>query len=254
MARKVQSTSGKSSLLGSALASGIFAAIGAFASVGTVRADVAPVAACKIPTGPITVGFNSRVGLKDLIAWAHSFTCKTFVFDDSFGARNSGVSIVASQAMSLDEAQRVFNAALTEMHFVAVADGDIVRIHEAGKIESPVAAAGAIKKVSESHYEISRSVVSEESLQAAADAGGARFVPSLKDGKPNGFKLYAIKPDSMFAKLGLQNGDTIQAINGTSVSSADSALDVYVQLRDAKELQVSLLRRGSVITLFYTIR
>ena len=59
---------------------------------------------------------------------------------------------------------------------------------------------------------------------------------------------------AIFAKLGLQNGDTIQAINGTSVSSADSALDVYVQLRDAKELQVSLLRRGSVITLFYTIR
>jgi general secretion pathway protein C len=47
-----------------------------------------------------------------------------------------------------------------------------------------------------------------------AVAKGARVVPAVKNGKPDGFKLYAIRPSSVYSKLGLTNGDTIQSING----------------------------------------
>ncbi|HEX7704779.1 MAG TPA: hypothetical protein VF403_28760, partial [Kofleriaceae bacterium] len=75
-----------------------------------------------------------------------------------------------------------------------------------------------------------------------------------KDGKPDGFKLYAIRPSSVYAKLGLQNGDTLQSINGFDLTSADKALEVYTKLREATSLQVSVTRRGKQEQLSYTIR
>jgi general secretion pathway protein C len=85
-------------------------------------------------------------------------------------------------------------------------------------------------------------------------ATSARFVPSIKDGKPNGFKLYAIRPNSIFGKIGLQNGDTIKAINGNDMTTPDAALALYSKLRSASHLSVSVERRGENQTMDYTIK
>jgi general secretion pathway protein C len=85
-------------------------------------------------------------------------------------------------------------------------------------------------------------------------ATAARFVPSIKDGKPNGFKLYAIRPNSIFGLIGLQNGDTIRGINGLDMTSPDKALEVYTKLRNASHLSVQVERRGENLTLDYSIR
>jgi general secretion pathway protein C len=85
-------------------------------------------------------------------------------------------------------------------------------------------------------------------------ATAARFVPSIKDGKPNGFKLYAIRPQSIFGKIGLQNGDTIKAINGSEMTTPDAALALYTKLRNASHLGVQVERRGETVTLDYTIK
>ena len=75
-------------------------------------------------------------------------------------------------------------------------------------------------------------------------AKGARVVPSVKNGKPDGFKMYAIKPDSVFSKLGFSNGDTMHAVNGFEMTSADKALEMYTKLKEANSLQVDVSRRG----------
>ncbi|MGZ3442306.1 MAG: type II secretion system protein GspC, partial [Polyangia bacterium] len=85
-------------------------------------------------------------------------------------------------------------------------------------------------------------------------ATAARFVPSIKDGKPNGFKLYAIRPQSIFGRIGLQNGDTIKAINGSEMTTPDAALGLYTKLRNASHLSVQVERRGETVALDYTIR
>jgi len=85
-------------------------------------------------------------------------------------------------------------------------------------------------------------------------ATAARFVPSIKDGKPNGFKLYAIRPQSIFGRIGLQNGDTIKQINGSEMTTPDAALGLYTKLRNASHLSVQVERRGETVTLDYTIR
>jgi general secretion pathway protein C len=85
-------------------------------------------------------------------------------------------------------------------------------------------------------------------------ATSARFVPSIKDGKPNGFKLYAIRPNSIFGKIGLQNGDTVKAINGNDMTTPDAALALYSKLRSASHLSVQVERRGENQTMDYTIK
>ena len=111
-----------------------------------------------------------------------------------------------------------------------------------------------IKKIDDSTYEIDKSLVEKVLLNPMAIAKGARVVPAMNNGKPDGFKLYAIRPDSAFAKLGLTNGDTLKQINGFELTSADKALEVYTKLREATSLEVEVQRRGKPVTLKYTIR
>jgi len=83
---------------------------------------------------------------------------------------------------------------------------------------------------------------------------GARVVPAVKDGKADGFKLYAIRPSSVYAALGLQNGDTLHKVNNNELTTADKALEVYVKLREAKNIKLEIVRRGKTITIEYRIK
>ncbi len=111
-----------------------------------------------------------------------------------------------------------------------------------------------VKKVNDTTYEIDRAVVNKVLANPMAVARGARVVPSIKDGKNNGFKLYAIRPSSVYAKIGLRNGDTIHAVNGFDLTTADKALEVYQKVKESSNLSVSVTRRGKPVTLSYSIR
>lgn len=111
-----------------------------------------------------------------------------------------------------------------------------------------------IRKTSADSYEIDRNLVDKVLANPMSVARGARIVPSVKDGQANGFKLYAIRPSSVYAKLGMRNGDTISSINGFDLSSPDKALEVYTKVRSASNLSVSIIRRGQPMTLTYNIR
>lgn len=111
-----------------------------------------------------------------------------------------------------------------------------------------------VNKVSDTEYEIDKKVVDKILENPMSVARGARIVPSIKNGKANGFKLYAIRPSSVYAKIGLMNGDTIHSINGFDLTSPDKALEVYTKVRSASSLAVNATRRGKPISLNYSIK
>jgi general secretion pathway protein C len=111
-----------------------------------------------------------------------------------------------------------------------------------------------VKKVDDTHYEIDRSLVDMVLGDPNLVARGARIVPSIKDGKANGFKVYAIRPNSAFAKIGLQNGDTLHSVNGFEMTSPDKALEVYTKVKSANNLTVTMTRRGQPVTMEYSIK
>jgi general secretion pathway protein C len=123
-----------------------------------------------------------------------------------------------------------------------------------GGDEMQQAVDSGIKKIDETTYEIEKGLIDKVLLNPMAIVKGARVVPAMKNGKPEGFKMYAIRPTSAFAKLGLTNGDTLTSINGFELNSADKALEVYTKLREATSLELEVTRRGKPVTLKYTIR
>ncbi|HEY2743824.1 MAG TPA: type II secretion system protein GspC [Polyangia bacterium] len=85
-------------------------------------------------------------------------------------------------------------------------------------------------------------------------ATSARIVPSMRDGKADGFRLFALRSGSFWTRLGFENGDTIETINGMDMTSPEKALELYSKLRTATELAVRIVRRGQPLTLTYEIR
>ncbi|HTM21107.1 MAG TPA: type II secretion system protein GspC [Kofleriaceae bacterium] len=111
-----------------------------------------------------------------------------------------------------------------------------------------------IKKVDDSNFEVDRGLVDKALANPMAFAKGARVVPAIKNGKPNGFKLYAIRPNSAFAKLGLMNGDTVTGVNGMEITTAEKGLEIYQKVREQNNISISVTRRGKPVTINYTIR
>jgi kynurenine formamidase len=110
-----------------------------------------------------------------------------------------------------------------------------------------------IRSTGPHRYTIRRALKDRLIAEPAAVSRSARLVPSVIDGRAAGFKLYAIRPGSVFNLLGLENGDTLSAVNGRSITSPEHALEAYAALRGARGLTLSVIRRGKPLTLEWLI-
>ncbi|MDZ4695292.1 MAG: type II secretion system protein GspC [Deltaproteobacteria bacterium] len=111
-----------------------------------------------------------------------------------------------------------------------------------------------LKQTGDHNYELQKGTLEQLLGNMALLSRSARIVPEIRDGKPAGFRLYSVRPEGPFAKIGMQNSDVIYAINGLEMSSPEKALEVYSKLKSARHLSVSLERNGQKITKEYNIR
>ena len=110
-----------------------------------------------------------------------------------------------------------------------------------------------VRQLSENQYVVARSEINSALTNLSDLATKARIVPSFKNGVANGFKLFSIVPDSLYAKIGIQNGDVIRRINGYEMNSPDKALEIYQKLRDASRIEIEIERRGETLRKSYSI-
>ena len=111
-----------------------------------------------------------------------------------------------------------------------------------------------IKKTGEHSFEIQRGTVDSLLGNMALLSRSARIVPEVRDGKSAGFRLFSVRPEGPFGKIGLQNGDIIYAINGLEMTSPDKALEIYTKLKSANHITVAVERNGQKVTKDYNIR
>jgi general secretion pathway protein C len=69
-----------------------------------------------------------------------------------------------------------------------------------------------------------------------------RIRPLMKNGKPDGLILSHVKPDSIFAKLGLRNGDVVKSIDNKVIKSPEDAFEFYNRLKSGAELSLEIGR------------
>jgi len=111
-----------------------------------------------------------------------------------------------------------------------------------------------IQKVSDTEFHVDRAVVDNILENQAQLMRTARIVPEQKDGKVVGIRLFGIRPDTLLGKLGLQNGDRLEQINGFDMASPEKALEAYARLRTADSLAVKVTRRGAPVTIDFKIQ
>jgi len=111
-----------------------------------------------------------------------------------------------------------------------------------------------IRKLAERRYEIKRSTLELALSNFGLLANSVRVMPDSRAGKPFGFRLYAIKADGPFAKLGLRNDDVLVSINGHDIATPERVLDAYSKLKEAPHLVLGIVRERHEITQEYTVR
>ena len=66
-----------------------------------------------------------------------------------------------------------------------------------------------------------------------------RAVAEVQDGRPAGFRLFRMQDDSIFRRLGLQNGDVVKRVNGQAVSDPANLLAFLQRLRSEPRVAAS---------------
>lgn len=124
----------------------------------------------------------------------------------------------------------------------------------AAKIDAVAVAGSGIRAMGENDYEVPRPEIDRYLSNLNDVAMQARIVPAFKDGQSQGFKLFSIRPDSLYTKIGIQNGDVIRRINGYDLNSPEKALEIYTKLRDASRIDIEIERNGNNLRKTYNVR
>lgn len=104
-----------------------------------------------------------------------------------------------------------------------------------------------------------RWVLDREEITAALDdlprlLTKARVVPNFSGGKPDGFRVFSIIPNSFFSKIGLQNGDVLQRINGIEIQDPENFMRIFQQLKGESSVTLDLVRHNQKQTFSYEVR
>jgi general secretion pathway protein C len=64
-----------------------------------------------------------------------------------------------------------------------------------------------------------------------------------------GWRLFAIRPDTLWGLLGFQNGDRLMSVNGIEIVSLEGSPAAQAALKSASDFAVQIVRKGAATTL-----
>jgi len=119
---------------------------------------------------------------------------------------------------------------------------------------APPASGGLAAQAGAGNY-----VVDQRALNAALDNIGqamtdARLLPSVKDGKVEGFRASEVKPQGIFGTIGIKNGDVLLRMNDFPIDSPEKAIQSFASLKGQSRIKLDLIRDGQPTTFNYDIR
>lgn len=99
---------------------------------------------------------------------------------------------------------------------------------------------------------MSRKEINENLRNLQGIMTDAQVRPYFEAGSQQGFIVSHIKPDSLYQKLGLQNGDIIIDVNNKRMQSADDVMKLINLMQSGEGIAVNLKRQGKVETINYS--
>ena len=128
----------------------------------------------------------------------------------------------------------------------------VVRIKQTPEeplLSSPRAAREGISRP---QIAVSRREMTERLQDLQSIMTHAQVRPYFEGGAQQGFIISNIKPDSLYQKLGLQNGDIIIDVNNKRMQSADDVLQLVSLMQSGQEIALNLKRQGREETIKYS--
>lgn len=116
------------------------------------------------------------------------------------------------------------------------------------------AATSGVKKTGENAYLVDRREIEQVIANLNQVITQARAVPVLADGKSSGFKLFSIRPGSIFEKVGLEDGDIVQKVNDTELTDPSKAVGLLEEIQSMAQIRVNFVRSGKPRSYTYTIQ
>lgn len=106
-----------------------------------------------------------------------------------------------------------------------------------------------IEEVKEGVYEVDQKMLEDLLGDPNQFVNQARVIP-----QENGLRFFAIRPNSIFFKIGIRNGDILHRINDVELDNVENALQLFEELRGASSFKVDLTRGGQNLTYEYVVR
>jgi len=78
--------------------------------------------------------------------------------------------------------------------------------------------------------------------------------PRFEGGRPAGFVIYSIEPESIFGRMGLEDGDVIVSVNGKSLATTQPTMEFYDALKKGGTVSLEIKREDSTQRLLFEIR
>jgi general secretion pathway protein C len=99
---------------------------------------------------------------------------------------------------------------------------------------------------------LSKKTVNENLNDLKSIMNQAVVRPSLNEGVQEGYIISNIAPNSLYEKMGLQNGDIIIDINNKPIQSADNLLQTVTLMQSGGNVTLNVKRNGKIETINYS--
>lgn len=111
-----------------------------------------------------------------------------------------------------------------------------------------------IRRTGENAYVVDRREIAGALDNPSALLTQLRAVAEVRDGRPAGFRLFRISDQSLFARLGLRDGDVVERVNGTAVHDPAALLRFLERLDREPRVALDIVRAEAPRTLVYDLR
>ncbi|MCY1014291.1 type II secretion system protein GspC [Pyxidicoccus sp. MSG2] len=210
----------------------------------------------EVATGPVRSALRVKL-LGTLVASDTQWSLASIQDLETQRARSLmvGDDLMGARILSI-ERERIIIAANNREEFI---DGEASPTTAAPALTRTTATANpgpesGIRAVGEHSYEIPSEELQNALSRLDQLSTQARALPAFENGQSVGFKLAAIRPNSLYSKIGLQNGDVLKRINGLTLDSPERVLEAFTKLREARHIELDIDRGGGPVRKVYDVR
>lgn len=106
-----------------------------------------------------------------------------------------------------------------------------------------------IEEVGENEFVIDRTLFDELLSDINSIITQVRVIP-----QDDGIKLFGMRSNTFFNKIGLKNGDTLHTVNDVGFDNVENALGIFEDLKGESNFTINLTRRNQKMTFVYNVR